>query len=604
LLVGSSTLTVLAGGIDVASARLGADNTTHGHVRVPVPAALIGGNGLALSVRTYLRLTESDCEDPGNPALWATVHASSTVQLSTVSRPPDLGDVPALLTGAGAGQAVQLALPVSPDPDVVRAAGIAAADIGHWQADRRDDALVGLASPLDPGRATVFVAPGPAVPAGFPVTWNGTALATGGEDLPGGHGVLALAEDRPARLLVGGATPAAVLEAAEALEGPLSGRVAALTGQPVAPVVADADPWRHGAASFAQLGIDRQEVAGPGRREVTLQIDRPPGWTLTGHPRLDLVIDTAATLDEQASSIQVELAGIDLGSRRVHAGGPHTYSFDIPAGLANRQLDGRAVRSLDLTARLLLQPAHQPCQPFDVEAVRAAILPTSAFFLPHADFGGREVGRFPHPVLDTPARQAVVVLPRSPDIATVAAGIQLCADLGRWSEPGAPPPLLTTTDNLSPAQRGSGGLFLLGDADTELLGRPVDIGRPQVVPGRDQSAAVLGRVPSPFDASRAALVVHGDGAGLLLAARTLSSRVRLAEMRGSRVAVVGAAPALTLLDIGHPSPPPELRPVVGGRSLVRQRWAVPAIVLLTAFLAVLFLVARFRWWRPRRKSPA
>jgi hypothetical protein len=75
-------------------------------------------------------------------------------------------------------------------------------------------------------------------------------------------------------------------------------------------------------------------------------------------------------------------------------------------------------------------------------------------------------------------------------------------------------------------------------------------------------------------------------------------------MRGSRVAVVGEAPALTLLDIGHPSPPPELRPVVGGRSLVDQRWAVPAIVLLTAFLAVLFLVARFRWWRPRRKSPA
>jgi hypothetical protein len=164
--------------------------------------------------------------------------------------------------------------------------------------------------------------------------------------------------------------------------------------------------------------------------------------------------------------------------------------------------------------------------------------------------------------------------------------------------------VLTTADNLSPAERGSAGLFLLGNADTELLGRPLDIGRPPVVPGRDQSAAVLGLVPSPFDASRAALVLHGDGDGLLLAARTLSSRARLAEIRGSRVALVGDAPALTLRDIGHPSPPPELRPVVGGKSLVEQRWAVPAIVLLIAFLAVLFLVARFRWWRPRRKSPA
>jgi hypothetical protein len=110
-------------------------------------------------------------------------------------------------------------------------------------------------------------------------------------------------------------------------------------------------------------------------------------------------------------------------------------------------------------------------------------------------------------------------------------------------------------------------------------------------------------VPSPCEESRSALVVHGDGAGLLLAARTLGSRTALADLRGSRVALTGAAPAVTLADIDRPSPPPELAPVVGGRAFTSENpWVVPAVVVGAGFLVALLLVVRYRWAKPARKA--
>lgn len=207
----------------------------------------------------------------------------------------DLADVGTLLTSRNAAS-VQLALPATPNGDLLRAGGMVAAAIGRWQGAERKDALVGVA-PLDgdgPVAATVptvVVAPGPATPPGFPATWTGNGYTTGGAigTVPGDHGLVALAQEGTARLLLGGATPAAVLEAATALEAGFAGPVAAPAVPRPAPVGEEAAPWTDGAASFAQLGIGRQEVTGLGRREVAFQIDRPAGWVIKGDPRLDLV---------------------------------------------------------------------------------------------------------------------------------------------------------------------------------------------------------------------------------------------------------------------------------------------------------------------------
>ena len=148
------------------------------------------------------------------------------------------------------------------------------------------------------------------------------------------------------------------------------------------------------------------------------------------------------------------------------------------------------------------------------------------------------------------------------------------------------------------------GLVLLGGADAALLGRRWTSG----AHGRrrpEQPVAVLGVVPSPFDDERSALVVHGDGPALLLAARAWKpGRAGRPARQPGRPA--GALPAVTLADIDAPAPPPELAPVVGGRSFVAENsWALPAVVLLAGFLAALGILVWFRWAPrgPRERPP-
>ncbi|MCU1693882.1 MAG: hypothetical protein JWM64_2973 [Frankiales bacterium] len=578
LLTPRSTLTVLAGGVAVGSARLGAGNQQGGHLTATVPASLVGSSGLALSLRGYLRLTDDDCEEADNPAQWVTVRRTSVVGLASAAAPRRLDTVQELLTG-GSTRSVA----VEPaDAAVLGAAGVVAAQVGRWQGEARKDALVLPAV----GAPSVRVA-------------AGTPSAAG----PGG--VLAVVPTGGVQLLVGGGTPADVDRAARTLasrsaSASLSGPAVVVgEGQTAAPLDRRSLPWQDGAASLAQLGIDRQDVVGLGAREVALQVDRPAGWTVGRGARVDLVVDAGAGLRERTSTVQLLVGGVDLGTRRLQPGaGPTSYRFRIPDGLADRRLDGRPLRALDLTVRFLLDVPQDRCQPLDPEAARASVLPTTTVRLPHGDYDGRELARFPHPLATGSDERVTVVLPRDPDSATVRAGLQVAAAVGRWSDPGSPAPALVTAATLTRAQR-KGGLVLLGDADRQ-LGEQVDLGRSATRPTAGATSALLGLVDSPLDGDRTALVVHGDAAGLLLAARTLGSRAGLASLRGDHAALVGGASPVTLSRAEGERPPAALAPVVGGPWYSEVRpWTVPALVVLVGLLVVLGLVARARW-RPRR----
>ena len=605
LLSSQSTVTLVAGDVSLASVALTPENANRGRLAARVPADLVGENGLAVSVRSYMRLTDDACEDPDNPALWATVHRTSAVQFAVAPTERGLEDVAALLTGPDGRRAVRLEVATSPGADELRAAGAAAAQIGRWQGARHVDALVGLAG-ADPALApSVVVAAGGETPPGFPVTWTGQGYATaGGTPVDGNAGLLALAQTGPPSLLVGGTTPAAAARAADHLGTGLFGPVVTLDGPQPAPPNPRSEPWREGAASFAQLGAERREVTGIGASEVTFPFDRPPGWAVDGDATLDLVVEAGAGLDRARSTVQVEVAGVDVGSARLVPGGnPATHRFAIPAGLVDRRLDGRPLRTLDVTLRFRLEVPHGACEPISADQARAAVLPQSAFRLPHKAADRQEVGRFPYPLADDDSSRITILLPNEPDRQMVAAGVQLAAAVGRWLPASAPAPVLTTVAALDRRAALDSGLILVGGADGQ-LGERLDVGDPPNA-GPGQAAAVIGLVPSPLDDDRAALVIRGDGAGALLAARTLASRTGLEELDGSRAAIRGDLPPVALADGNEGSPPPELAPVIGGRSFLEERsWAVPAVVVLVALLAVLVLLARARWGRKARNRRA
>lgn len=599
-----STLTVLAGGVAVGSARLTAENAAGGRLTARVPQALVGEEGVALSLRGFLRLTDDACEEADNPAQWVTVRPASRVRLVTEAVPRTLAGVEELLVGARPAP-VEVQVAGADDPTLLAAAGRVAAQVGRWQGDARRDALVVPSA----AAAKVAVAAGPGTPAGLPVRWSGSGYALqGGRTVPGEQGLLAVAPAGPPRLLVGGSTPDAVASAARALASPatattLRGTVAPLTGERADPVARRSLPWHGGAATLAQLGYGRQDVVGLGVRELAVQVDRPAGWDVARGARLDLDVEASAALQERTSTVQVLLNGQSLGTRRLRPGaGPTTFRFALPEGTVDRRLDGRPLRALDLTVRFLLDLPQERCDPLQVEGARASLLPTTAFRLPHDTTDARELGRFPAPLAGSDGR-VTVVLPESPDAPTLAAGLQVAAAVGRWSDPGSRAPALVTADRLTAAQRG-GGLVLLGDAD-EQLGEAVDLGRSTVEPGPGEAVALLGMVPSPLDEDRTALVVHGDGPGLLLAARQLGSRTGLAALRGDHAALVGGGAAVALSGAPGEQPPAELAPVLGGPWYGEVRpYTVPAVVLLVGLLAGLGLVARHRWRRPARPRTA
>ena len=603
LLTDESTLTVTAGGTSLASARLGPGTTGRQRLEAVVPASLVGEEGLALGVQGFLRLTDDECEETTNPAKWVVVHAASAARLGLGSSTRNLRDVADLLvrpplTGGG----TTVVLPQDVDADLLRAAGTAAAELGRWHAQRRSDPLVGLSRTVPADGPSVVVAPGPQSPEGSALAWSGSGYGDAGD---GAQGVLALSPAPGRSLLVGGADSAAVAAAADALADPavqatLAGPVAPLTGEDVTALPERQAPWQEGAASLEQLGVDRLGVGGLGARELSFPLDRPAGWQLRDGARLDLDVEASATLQRSGSSVQVLVNGRDAGSRRLEpGGGPRTYSFDLPSGLLDRQLDGRPVRTLDLTVRFVLAAEQESCSPLQVEGVSAFLLPTSTFRLPHGDYDGRELARFPHPVAGEDG--LVVVLPEDPDDDELTAGLQLAAAYGRWAEPGSGPLLLTTSDAL-PDDARDRGVVLLGDADAE-LGEALDLGRGPVDLAAGSAQAVLGLGASPLDEDRTALVVHGDGPGLLLAARALASRGIVTTLRGSRAALAGSSPPAALAGSADAVPPVELAPVLGGRWFEELRpWTIPALVLLAGLLVLLVVTARYRW-RVRRPTP-
>ena len=584
-----STVTLLAGDVPIASARLTAKNARGGRLRARLPALPDAEGGLTLTARFTMRLTDDRCEDPRNGALWATVDPSTRVQ--PVLRPAhrDLGTAIGDLVPA-AGDVLRFDLPARPRAAELRAAGDAATAVGRRAARSGDDVLV--AAPGD------TPAPGPTVR-----VRSGSALTAddGGPAAPAaapGTGVLAVAREGDPELLLGGGDDRGLARASASLTAdrltPATGRSALVrAAPPTAP--ARSRPWREGAASFAQLGIGTREVTGPGRTTVDLTVPRPPSWVIRDGARLRLVVDAGATLDDDASAVTATVAGREVGSRSLRPGaGPVRLDFDLPAGLVDTDLQGRAIRNLPVTLTFDLASRTGECEATD-DPGQVVVSDASSIELPHDTTDARDLSRFPSP-LGAGAPVAIVV-PDAPTPEELSAGLQVAAAVGRRSAGSSVLPRLVRAGDLRPGDRAKADLVLIGRAGRQ-LGRPVGLPGGARVPGGEGGLVVAA---SPWASSRTAVAVLGEGSGLVRAGRALARTSTATALVGSAVRVVPAA-GPEALAAGDPQgqPPDELVPVVEtGFWHDLPTWAIPAAVTLVALLLVGVAVVRRRWWRPR-----
>jgi hypothetical protein len=620
LLPDRSTMTVVVNGQSITSVFLTDENADQSRLELPLPVDGFAGEGFFVQVLFSMRLTRDECEETQNPALWATVHGDSVVAIRTqrAEEQPGLEELNTLFAPARQAETpLSLGLPAVLEPETLEAAGLVALQTGRWAAgtsqelrplevttDLEADLLVGSGSQLD-----------------LPDTWGALEwdeqqFATPAGMTPLNHGVLALSSSATAQLLVSGGEPAAVRTAARALVLPEQQDLLAddytivTSGSPVG--MTAALPWQAGAASFAQLGVERRALVGVGEHTLDLLFERPAGWQLKPGGELSLALETSPALDSATSWVAVSVNGFDVGTRQLAAGadGREPYRFTLPADLLNTDLEGQPIRRLALQVRFYLDLTQRGCTQMTPDSAWATLLPVSAWQLPHEPYAGRDLGRFPAPLLDTdPTVSLAVVLPDAPTNSELTAGLTVMAALGRWSTPGSSPlPRLLTADQVDETIRTQQNLILIGGTERNAVSRAVAAEAAALFAPATPAAyrttvaqhGMLRLAASPWSEQRTILLMLADDAqGLLPAADALHQSETLQQLQGQVAMVVNDLPPQTLA-AAEPlvSPPAALVPRVETPLMQRlPAWQVIGAVLLGSFVSALVFIGKARYRR-------
>ena len=437
-----STMTVVANGQSLASTFLTADNQANAHLTVSLPTTGIVGSGISLEIQFSMRVTRDACEDPKNPALWTTIFGDSafTVVPGGAGVSPGLENLATILTPAAPDSATTIVAPVNPNDEELAALGTVSFQLGQWSRVQGRPVQIYVIHPDDPSPSSIIV--------GMPgsiglnstwgkVNWSAGSFQVNGTTIPSQHGILALSDGAPARLLISGGSGAGVLLAADAMadigrQPLLTGDHAIITGVPIASN--SSPPWIDSAASFAQLGFNEQIVNGSGEHFIDQSFSRPANWQLSAGSALDLVVDSSTAAKSDLSWVSISVNGHDIGTQPLQqtAGTVTHLRFELPTDLLNATLQGQPVHQLGLQVRVYLDSARAACVPEDSAALWAKVLPTSSWILPHTTSNDPNLGSFPAPFAsDTSAAPTIVVIPDQPTPAELTAATDVIGAIGR-----------------------------------------------------------------------------------------------------------------------------------------------------------------------------
>lgn len=609
-----STLTVKVNGSSIESVYLTSQNRDHAQLSVGLPTENFSGTGYFVQIAFYLRLTREECEETQNPALWATVYGDSAITLNTTPDPngPQLQYLDGLFANPLTTRtSATFITPENFSANELEAAGITAFAFGRGAARAGQDPVLNVSHHRASDIPAILVANGARanVSQFGAVNWNGQSFTTSGGTIPNADGLLALAANPSPQLLVSGASEEGMLLAARALVEPerrvlLRGSYVVISDQAIAPLPAFA--WENGAASFNALGIDRRDVTGPGEHVLDYFVIRPAGWILRDGSTLELDVASATALRPETSWVQVTINDQMLGTRRLNgdAGQNQKYQFQLPAELLNANLQGQPERRLTANVHLFLNIPEAGCIQSPPNSAHAEILNTSAYLLPHDNFEGLDLGRFPAPLLTASSTPLLVVIPQNPTDPELTAGLQTIAALGKWSvERVTNFPRLVTADRVDDAARRANHLILIGETDRNAVSAEAARAnsalfappQPTVYAFNAGDARGMLRVArSPFSNALQVLTITGD---VEIAARGLGANAVMQNLRGTTAWIIGN----TSQTITGAEPPPQIPAPLAPQVVIplEQRlpaWQIVGAIVLGAFVAgiLVILVTRYR----------
>jgi hypothetical protein len=354
----SSSLVVDWNGTRLASTLLTSQNADHATLEVPIPETLIVPGYNRLRIELYMGIHDDFCQDEHNPALWTTVHNTSSFLFSYEDKQPapdlSLYPVPFIDNSPLVENRVTLILPASPNQTELAALAAVSARLGEqaaWRPLQLDVLSAEQAAQGKPSGDLVYIGtPGRiAWPAsqGLPFVGDAggqtTFVDANRQAYPSDAGIVWEAaspyDSSAVLLLVTGSTDAGLLKAARALASTaayprFAGQLGVVLDLPQ-PDPTGSTPVSGRVFSLEALGYPDTTARGTWEQTIHYIFPVPYTWQTQSEAVFDLHFAHSDVLHPERSSLSVLLNGTPVGSlalKPANATDAHT-TFRIPARL-------------------------------------------------------------------------------------------------------------------------------------------------------------------------------------------------------------------------------------------------------------------------------
>ncbi len=615
--------------VDWNGARLGstlfnATNTDRGQVSVEIPANAIqpGYNELALVF--FMGINDDICEDPNNPATWATIHNTSTLTFLYEPLPPevDLGiyPLPILETGSLAQNSVTFVIPAKPGLAELNALAIVSAKLGEMTVWPLAIDVVTEADPTSQ-RLTgdvIFIGRAANLKAAAPFFDGATLKDLDSRPLPINAGILieqiSPVDPLSVHLLVTGVSDEALMLAARALGNEtvfprLQGAVGVVSSVPEVKPSPDAGQVR--TIRFEDLGYEDQTARGTKQQTLNYVFPLPKEWRVLSEATIHLNFSHSELAHPERSSITLSVNGVPVGSVLLTADNARNgqADFAVPARMftlgRNRISVASNIELMDGYQKTTGCPEDYFAEAWVVVYADSLIsLPTGASYqrldlaeYPYGFIGSTNLSDLAFVVSETPsAADAWVVGRMAYRIGLNADGLGinpmvLSASKAKDFDASAPYQILIgmPTENKAIAEMN------------DRLPLPFQGGsnEPQPNPQVAQlvgAPASLGIVQAAFAADgNPRLVVSGTNAeGLTWAGNALSDSILIRDLRGDLVLADSSA-RITGITVTKPAQTVAEQPAIEPQPAPVQRtttwilWVAGAIILLSLLILAVFI---------------
>jgi len=347
-----SSMAVDWNGTRLGSVLLEAGNIESSQLTLEIPEDQIQAGYNDLSLEFYMGIHEDICEDPDNPAIWATVHSASFFKFAYDIQPPlvDLGmyPLPVLETGSLAKNHLTFVLPDTPSVAELNSLALVSAKLGEltsWdmtsevitasqaagQSLQGDVMWIAQSDRLQPLTAGSFP---------FYNSGQGAFMDLQGQPLPETSGIIweEISPDDPlaARFLVTGKSDDALLAAARSLASEVTyrrmrGQLGVVESVPEALPETGLDASRQ--FTLEDLNYTDQTSRGTRIQTVNFVIPLPSAWRVLTEAVVDLHFAHSELLHPERSSLTLSVNGTPVGSTllTVENSKDGHASFRIPA---------------------------------------------------------------------------------------------------------------------------------------------------------------------------------------------------------------------------------------------------------------------------------